>query len=302
MNVSGFVCAVFLMISCGCGRQSDAIPQPPELGSFYPLNIIVILDTSDRISKEKRPDQAKTDILIAQGIVNLFADRVLEEIATLKRDKWFRHSLTFVVPEQPNTMPIPQNIIRKLKIWPPTRDKDRVRITAADIKKRKDALLQAINELYSCVDKQEKFTGSDIWEWFRSSGEEYLKPNKQNYIICLSDGYLDFDNDIQAHRPKRENKTSYTPYHVISELRHDYDWKQKFNSDGHGLLEIGKDFSNYNAKFLMVEIRLRDMLDLDILKEYWQQWLGSMKINHAEFIESQADPQIVIKKIEAFME
>ena len=294
------VCAAFGIVSCG--RQSNTLPKSLSPGPTIPLNIIIILDTSDRISKEKNPDQAQSDIIIARGIVNLFADLIQEEVDKhTQRNKWFPHSLSFVVPEQPHTTSIPKDIIRKLKIWPPTKSRDVMSFNVPKFTKKKDELLNTIEELYQGISRQEGFTGSDIWDWFRASGERYLKADKQNYIICISDGYLDFDKDIQDKRPKRGNKTSYMPYHQIVKLRNDPEWKQKFDSEGHGLLEIGQDFSQYDVKFLMVEITLRDMLDLDILKEYWQQWLASMKINHSEFVESQADPQVVVEKIEAFI-
>ncbi|MXV74707.1 hypothetical protein F4Z99_10550 [Candidatus Poribacteria bacterium] len=65
-------------------------------------------------------------------------------------------------------------------------------------------------------------------------------------------------------------------------------------------MEIGEDFSNYNVKFLMVEITHRHMLDLEIVKEYWQTWLKSMGITDSQFLSTQDDPQIVIGKIIEF--
>ena len=97
----------------GIGRARIKPPPPSK-----PINIVVILDTSDRVSKEKNPDQLEKDIVIAKGIVKLFADRLLDELKYQERDTWLRHFLAFVVPEQPYTTPIPQGIIGKLKIWP----------------------------------------------------------------------------------------------------------------------------------------------------------------------------------------
>ena len=51
----------------------------------------------------------------------------------------------------------------------------------------------------------------------------------------------------------------------------------------------------------MVEIALRHMRDLEILKEYWKTWLKSMGISHTEFLETQDDPQVVIEKIREFL-
>lgn len=291
MKALGTVFAVFFVsIMAGCSGCTD---PPPEIQPSNPVNIIVILDTSDRISKVKKPGQVQKDINIAKGIVDIFEKLVRQELYIHSH-----HRLAFVVPKQPNTTPIPQDIIKKLIIWPTDEDRRR---GAPRFRTMKTELLQTIDKLYQFVEKRQEFTGADIWDWFRASGVAYLKANMQNYIICLSDGYLDFNRNIQVRRPKRGQKTSYISYRQVVEFRNDPNWKQKFDSEGHGLLEIGKDFSTYDVKFLMVEIAHRDMLDLDIIKAYWQKWLSSMGINNWEFVEAQPDPKIVKEKIKGFI-
>ena len=90
-------------------------------------------------------------------------------------------------------------------------------------------------------------------------------------------------------------------YRQVAKLRETPNWKQKFHAEGHGLLEIGKDFSNYNVKFLMVEITHRHMLDLEIVKEYWQTWLKSMGIAESQFLPEQDDPEVIIDTIKTFI-
>lgn len=294
-KIFGTVIAAFLILMVGKGSEGNKSESPSPTS----INIVVILDTSNRISKAKNPDQLERDITIVKGIANLFVDRLLDELKNQERNTWLRHHLAFVVPEQPGTTPIPPGIIGKLKIWPTNTDRESA--SARKVKEMRAALLGTIDELYQVVEKQKKFTGSDIWKWFRASGLEYLKPNTQNYIICISDGYLDFDRIIQDKRPKIGNKTSYIPYTQIVQHRNDPNWEQQFDSEGHGLLEIGKDFSAYDVKFLMAEIKLRHMLDLPILKKYWRTWLGSMEITDSEFVESQPDPQILKEKIKTFV-
>lgn len=288
LNVTNTILIVFSILIIGCtAPPSDGNPGKPS-------NIIVILDTSDRVSKTKNANQAKTDIEIAKGIVDLFERRV-------RKDLYIRshHRIAFVVPEQPDTTPIPQEIIEKMMISPT--DEDRLR-GAPKFREVRKELLHTIDELYQFVEKRAVFTGADIWDWFRGSGEAYLKMDMQNYVICLTDGYLDFDRSIQIKRPKRGNKTSYIPYHQIVRFRNDPNWRKKFDNEGHGLLEIERNFSAYDVKFLMVEIAHRDMLDLDIIKKYWKKWLSSMGITKSQFLRKQADPQVVKEKIEEFLE
>ena len=287
-KILGIIIVVFFILIVG--RESDG--QESKSSPSQPINIVVILDTSDRVSKERNPNQAAKDIEIAKDLVNFYYEGARRKMFSTQ------NCLAFVVPNQPEVPPISPEIIRNLKIWPTRKDQ---RIGEKAFTQMKEDLLTAIDELYQLLEKQKEFTGSDIWKWFRASGEAYLKKDMQNYVICISDGYLDFNKKIQDKRPKIGKKTSYIPYIQVVQFRKDPNWESEFDGEGHGLLEIGKDFSSYNVRFLMVEIKLRHMLDLLILEKYWRTWLESMGINDSEFMEAQPDPQIVKEKIAAFV-
>ena len=279
------------LLTTGCtSDKSDAKNLSSQSSLMKPINLIVIVDTSDRVSKARNPRQIEKDLEITGNIVNVFEEKFVRPNLYIGS----KDTLAFVVPEQPGIPPISQETLANLKIW---RTHQQRAGGAPEFKKMKAILLGAINELYQYVNKQNQFTGSDIWSWFRDSAEVYLKPDACNYIICLSDGYLDFNHNIQIKRPKR----TYISYHQVAKLRDTPNWKQKFQTEEHGLLGIGKDFSDYNVKFLMVEITHRHMLDLEIVKEYWQTWLKSMGIADSQFLPTQDDPQIVIEKIKEFI-
>ncbi len=54
---------------------------------------------------------------------------------------------------------------------------------------------------------------------------------------------------------------SIVPYGVIKSFWEDSDWQEAFDKKGYGLLEIESDFKDYEVKFLMVEMKLRDARD-----------------------------------------
>ena len=304
IKILGTIFIGFLILIGGCGGCSDPSPQITR-PKPKPINIIVILDTSDRISHRENPTQVETDVLITKGITNLYYEHILRQ-----RGDW-RNRVVFVVPPQSGRPKIPLEIIRQLKISPTIEDKRGGRERLDEMKKNLD---NAIDILYQEIDTMSKlantqdpfFTGSDIWMWFLKSAEVYLKPDARNYIICLSDGYLDFNDNIQRNRRQVKNKTNYTS---VSKFRDVPNWKEKFHVEEHGLLEIGKDFSGYDVKFLMVEIKLRGdeergiiyTQDFEIIKEYWQTWLKSMGIAKSQFLLTQDDPQRVIEKIKEFI-
>ena len=283
------VSILFLAVGC-TSEKSDAKDLSAQPSPKKPVNIIVIVDTSDRVSKARNPHQIEKDLKITENIVNIFEETFVRPNLYIGS----KDTLAFVVPEQPEVPPISQKISGHLKIWRTSKQRA---AGAPEFKKMKENLLDALHELYQQVDKQNQFTGSDIWSWFRDSAEVYLKPDARNYIICLSDGYLDFNHNIQTNRPKR----TYISYRQVAKFRDTPNWKQKFHTEEHSLLGIGKDFSDYTAKFLMVEITHRHMLDLEIMKKYWQTWLKSMGITDSQFLPTQDDPQIVIEKIKEFI-
>ncbi len=273
-----------LVLAVGCTKDKPYLPPTK------PVNIIVIVDTSDRISEAKNPHQIEKDIEITKNIVNVFEEKFVRPSLYIGS----QDSIAFVVPEQPGGTSISQKILANLKIW---RTPEQMAGGAPEFRKMKTSLLAAIRELYQSVNKQRQFTGSDVWSWFRDSAVVYLKPDARNYVICLSDGYLDFNHSIQIERPKG----TYISYREIAKLRETPNWKSKFHTEGHGLLGIEKDFSDYSVRFLMVEIKHRHMLDLEIVKEYWRTWLKSMGIADSQFLPTQDDPQTVIEKIKEFI-
>ena len=256
---------IFLSVSHLDSKASDA-----------PVNIIVIIDTSDRVSEEKYPDQRERDINILKEIIDQFYKLVEPTImkgGTIKTP----HRLTFAVPDQSKTLDPPDKIKNKLAIEAPKK-----RSENPEFQKKKQELIDAISELYDHVQHHPQ-TGSDIWYWFKSQARSPLSKDHQNRIICLSDGYLNFNIDIETNRPPGT-------YMRVGALRNDPNAGDKIKSGSEGLRPVGH-FSDFNIKFLMLEIRLREedgvkhFQDFDIIQAYWEKWLNAMGIKDTEFFE-----------------
>lgn len=288
----------FLVIFCvlffACSPDKKDV-QPPS----QPINIIVILDVSDRLLKEKLPGQElqiEKDKKIAKGIVDYYE--------SLARRSYFignYHRLTFVVPKQPGLKKlIPQETLESLKMWPTNQDRAK---GAPRFREMKKELNLAVDALYEFIDNRQEFTGADIWGWFKVSAEEYLQKGALNYVICISDGYLYLDRVYIASLPKKGNLTAVIRHSVVEKFSRDPNWKTEFVRDGYGLLPIEKDFSDHNVKFLMVEVGLPVLRvkDLPVLKAYWVPWLQAMGIPDADFIHTQDDPQVVVERIKEFL-
>ena len=251
-----------------------------------PVNIIVIIDTSDRVSKEKHPNQRERDIDILKEILDQFyklVEPTIRKGGTIKTP----HKLTFAVPgqpkppQQPQRSDPPREIIDKLTITAPKKRSENPKY-----QEKKEELIDAISELYDHV-QQHPQTGSDIWDWFRTQADSTFLKDYRNLIICLSDGYLNFDINIESNRSKGT-------YMKVGALRDDPEAVNKIKNGSVGLRRVGH-FSDLNIKFLMLEIRLREengvkhFQDFDIIQVYWKTWLNDMGIKNTKFFE-QLDP------------
>lgn len=288
---------LFLLISTlfvACKADQKDVKPPTQ-----PVNIIVILDVSDRLLKEKLPGQERQiekDIKIAKGIIDHY-----EYFARKTFYIGNRNRLTFVVPKQPGIQKlIPQETLEALKLWPTNEDRAK---GAPRFREMRDVLYKSIDSLYKFIDDRQEFTGSDIWGWFKVSAEEYLLSDAINYIVCVSDGYLYLNKMYIPSLPRRDNMTAVILHSVVEQFSRDPDWKTKFIQEGYGLLPIEKDFNEFNIKFLMVEVGLPTLRvkDLPILQAYWEPWLQEMGISNIDFIHTQDDPQIVIEKVKEFI-
>ena len=266
------VVTVLSILIAGCGGCNN------EKVVVKPANIIVLLDLSDRVSvekyeereyKERVKEQVNDDKDNCRTIIEVFNDIVRKEPYSNSKSK-----LQFFVPEQQG-FPIDSELKRELRVFEeiPIRNFSRFGNLQGEVTK-------TIDQLYGQVltTPDANFTGADIWSWFKYEAKRYLDPKSRNYIICLSDGYLDFDKEIQDKRKKG------TFIVINEELRESDDWENKVRNEYKLLTPSEADFSLYEVpvKFLMLGIkdRIQDgsLRDRDILNAYWIPWLASMGI------------------------
>ena len=294
------LCTILISFSnMHLSNRAEAKPNP-----FQPINVIIILDTSDRISKEKHPGQVEIDKKIVEAIIIGF-NKIVEGHVAQDEKLNFDSRLYVVIPDQPLTPRIPWGITEKLTIKDNEKARNEEHKSRRSINEylenQQSELLGAMTKLYEFV-AQHKQTGSDIWKWFRDEAKRKLSANHQNFIICISDGYLDFDLNIQAQR-------DIGTYMEVKNFRNDTKAIEKIRN-GEGLTPIKEDFSHFNVQFMMVEIALRGekdqkgtevpyQKDFSIIKAYWETWLKSMGIEDTDFIEQSNSP--IGELIESFL-
>ena len=273
------VCVVFfmfLMVWQAAGQASKNTATVPEA-----VNIVIILDISDRIDPSSNPytskDQAQRDMEIIEYIADWYIDELVYK--HLEQPGWERvpHELRIAIPKQPKAPVIPSSITENLIIKDSKNENNLKKLTEFEANKK--TMLLSIQELYKWKDNP--FTGADIWGWLNNYAKYALKKDRfHNYIICLSDGYLKFNPDI-------EEKIKYMDIPKMrDERKNNPKWRDKIK-----LLPTNEEgFSDYNIKFMMVEIRPRvdkeigieNPADFDIIKAHWLKWLNSIGITDAK--------------------
>lgn len=281
---------IFFMLLAGCVECGE-----PKSTTAPPVNIIVILDISDRLKKK---GQIQRDEKIVAQIINIFHEElVYKHLEQHLGTTLCPHRLTFAVPEQPvpifetstseqpEPYEVPSEILEKLQV----RDSEKLiegsgelsGMAVYEFEEKKKTLLKAIDDLYKFAQEDNPYTGADIWNWFRKDAEDYLRDGFHNYIICLSDGYLKFDyNTVEKFLPPGR-------FMEIGKWRNEPDWENKITH----LLSTKKKFSRYNVKFVIMEINIRKddktgtdhPRDFDIMKALWKRWLEDMEITNHEF-------------------
>lgn len=302
------ICIIFVifpMLTIGCNGWG-----PKEKEKEYPSNIIVLLDISDRISAKEYPVSGKIDL--NNDISNCeFIIKKFDEILDAEKSYGnFEHRLQFIVVNQPrfqfetgysnNDMAFNKRQMKSIK----------------EFDKIQDYISDTLDQLYSEAHKYDKstLTGSDIWEWFKESSKSYILPEYQNYIICMTDGYLDFNNDVKNRRPPG------TYMKLDEKIRGSKNWRELLETEEYKLkTPEGVKFGDYKyeVQFLIVGIKDRtrespensdDMVsdkseppeviiaDKDILRGMWTIWLKSMGIKPNNFVSADVNQQEQIIK------
>ena len=287
IRILGILVPVLAILIAGHGYSQK------ENEKVYPANIIVLLDLSDRVSVEKYEERAKEQVRDDKDnceiIIGVFDDIVRKESYSNSKSR-----LRFFIPDQQGFQ-IDSKYKKALRAFG-----KRPIESIADFDTLKLDVIKTIDQLYGEVltAPQANFTGADIWSWFKYEAERRLDPKSRNYIICLSDGYLDFNEKIQSSREKGTFVT------INDELRNSDNWEEKVRGEYKLKQPRGINFSNFEfpVKFVMFGAKDRtsgrSARDRDILTAYWEPWLESMGIESFGLRSSDVEKE----EISAFLE
>ena len=280
MNKIKILCAFLVILTFGCGDSSNSQTNEKE----YPSNIIILLDLSDRISLHKHPNakqQIYDDIHDCRVIINTVYNILNER--RYKKDPQLK--LQFFVVDQPGFV-INSDDKKRLISFYDKSDKNEIR-NSGDFEDIEDIVIDTIYKSYidTLCRSEGEFPGADIWAWFKNKSKDALPEDHKNYIICITDGLLQFDN--VKDRPKGSYMKN------IDELIGSSNWEEKIKNPSYKLIAPeGINFKSYiyNVQFLLIgpkyETKKETIIKEKIIEIIWSDWLKSMGINNPDFKQS----------------
>jgi hypothetical protein len=110
------------------------------------------------------------------------------------------------------------------------------------------------------------YFGVDIWSYMHDNGKGLSKPDYDNIVLVLTDGYFDFESQYHVI----QNKNQYTTNHFLNELTAT-DWKQISVAKEYGLLPIQLE---KNTKWIVAGIsgkKANDIMQTEKITYFWKK-------------------------------
>jgi hypothetical protein len=226
-----------------------------------PINLVVLLDLSDRI---KLPNQAIKDKNIIENILNTFEQEQRKYGFMKSKDK-LSLALAFQNSSDFSLFNLGNDKFMIDMAYTPSHPMNKPIFDA-----NKKSFDSAVTELYQKALKSPT-DGADVWGFFCSGWNNVYQADKKNKIIILTDGYLQFSSNITSKRPTGTYMTSF------DKMRNKTDWEKTFNRLK--LTPCPASLSNTEVMVLEVSPKNKSVNtnEFQIISKFWKTWFDDMK-------------------------
>lgn len=236
-------------------------------------NISILIDLSDRISIKKNPNPTMEIFERDLGYIKSVSEAFTQHLKS-KRMRQIDDKMQLFFNPEPENSEI-NSISKELRI-------------SVDKNNASKKLLNSINDtyavktskIYESAIKDDKYIGSDIWNFFDSKVQDQcIDKGYRNILVILTDGYIFYDGT----QIKDENLSSYlTPQFIKQNGLNTNDWEKKFEKENFGFIKINTDLSDLEVLVLGINPSKNNPFEEKVIKAYWNKWLSEMKIKHFE--------------------
>lgn len=270
MKTLKYICLIsllFTICSCSSCKKEKEEPHKPT-----PLNISVLIDLSDRITKTaNNVEQQKKDVELITYIVNGMKDKVVSS-KFVSQDKF--QILFYPDPKLDSISEISSNL--RLDMHCATL-KDRP-ILKQKLKSLDSLFSTNLNLIYNKTKTIKDYPGSDIWGFFENKVQEYcIKNGHRNVLVILTDGYIYHkDNTIQ-----KGNKYNYVTSRLLSA-----------NPNSRLLNPLDANEKLDDLEVLMIELNPNPQNQEKLLKNVLSQWLDEMGVKKYKLLSTDLSSNI----------
>jgi hypothetical protein len=255
---------IFSLVFTSCGKEETSIVKKPS-------NYTVVLDLSDRILL---PEQLDKDFYLIEKYFNTFQKKARRNLVLGSKDRFSVR----IIPQKGSPLNI-DHYEDLLQIY----------LDETEVQTKNKALMELSQSLHKVLENlkkdalytksSKKYFGVDIWAYLHDNGKGLSKPDFENKVLVLTDGYFDFES--QAH--VIQDKNQYTSTRFLNELSTS-NWKQISESKEYGLLPIQLE---KNTKWIIAGIsgkKNNDILQTEKITYFWKKWLNQSGVDTSQFI------------------
>lgn len=261
--------AAWALAVSGCGDTSGHGPGGIQAAGLEPLNVVIVLDLSNRLVKT--PGQAEKDQAIIRSALDIFAERQRRQAYITSNDL-----LRLVVAPQPD---VPTSTNDSLRVDMKEKRAKAGNTTLMGLPKFKAERSRFERELARLYEQAlaNPFTGADLYTFFCTElPRNFSDPNRKTKVLVLTDGYLEFDRQYLSRRP------DCTYMRELDKMRVDKDkWKSRFERKNLALCPCsGQQFSNTEVLFLETAPLYKgaSVYEFAMIEHYWKTWFDSMAL------------------------
>lgn len=269
----GMILLLILFFSCKENPKNEEKETALKNSISENYNISILIDLSDRISIKKNPNQTMEIYERDLGYIKSISEAFTQHLKS-KRIRQIDDKMQLFFNPEPENSEI-NSISKELRI-------------AVDKDNASKKLLNSINETYSSKTstiyksaiKDDKYIGSDIWNFFDSKiQDQCIDKGYRNILVILTDGYIFYEGT----QIKNGNLSSYlTPQLIKQNKLNTNDWQKKFDASNFGFIKIENNLSNIEVLVLGINPNKNNPFEEKVIKAYWSKWLSEMNIKHFE--------------------
>ncbi len=268
-----FSLLLILFFSCKEETKNEEKETVVKKAVSENYNISILVDLSDRISLKKNPNPTMEIYQRDLGYIKSVSEAFTQHLKS-KRMRQIDDKMQLFFNPEPENSEI-NSISKQLRI-------------AVNKDNASKKLLNSINETYSLKTaaiyesaiKDDKYIGSDIWNFFDSKiQDQCIDKGYRNILVILTDGYIFYDGT----QIKEGNLSTYlTPQLIKQNGLNSNDWQKKFDKENFGFIKINADLSSLEVLVLGINPSKNNPFEEKVIKEYWTKWLSEMQIKHFE--------------------